>query len=281
MPPAPPSSSRCREDAVDSILYLFWLVVSNIFYHFLFSIIYGIILPIDFHIFQRGSNHQPVLILLILGYLDPLIDRPTTYDMQIDTWICAKPIDPPEIWGIDWGYFRIEVPSWRKNRNRMIEWYNRHRHNSPNQQPHVICSRIYGDTTSKELSRNPTCPWSERSIPTKPQATSIASRPDVLQASNVRRQEGFHQGCCTLDCNDLWLMTFFREIAVMIFLWLQMNQESHWEYFWIVKPLVRGGHSLETGDGSTVLSNHHPTEQLGGRHGHYTIISPQKLGGTE
>ena len=67
-----------------------------------------------------------------------------------------------------------------KKRNRMIEWYNRHRHNSPNQQPHVICSNIYGDTTSKELSRNPTCPWSERSIPTKPQATSIASRPDVL-----------------------------------------------------------------------------------------------------
>ena len=48
-----------------------------------------------------------------------------------------------------------------------------------------------------------------------------------------------------------------------------------------VKPLVRGGHPLESGDGSTVLSNHHPTEQLGGRHGHYTIISPQKLGGTE
>jgi hypothetical protein len=30
------------------------------FKHFLFSIIYGIILPIDFHIFQRGWNHQPV-----------------------------------------------------------------------------------------------------------------------------------------------------------------------------------------------------------------------------
>ena len=27
--------------------------------HFLFSIIYGIILPIDFHIFQDGENHQP------------------------------------------------------------------------------------------------------------------------------------------------------------------------------------------------------------------------------
>ena len=30
--------------------------------HFLFSIIYGIILPIDFHIFQDGWNHQPVFI---------------------------------------------------------------------------------------------------------------------------------------------------------------------------------------------------------------------------
>ena len=29
--------------------------------HFLFSHILGIIIPIDFHIFQRGSNHQPVL----------------------------------------------------------------------------------------------------------------------------------------------------------------------------------------------------------------------------
>ena len=34
-----------------------WLVVWNIFY---LSIIYGIILPIDFHIFQGGWNHQPV-----------------------------------------------------------------------------------------------------------------------------------------------------------------------------------------------------------------------------
>ena len=29
--------------------------------HFLFFHILGIIIPIDFHIFQRGSNHQPVL----------------------------------------------------------------------------------------------------------------------------------------------------------------------------------------------------------------------------
>ena len=30
--------------------------------HFLFSHILGIIIPIDFHIFQRGSNHQPVYV---------------------------------------------------------------------------------------------------------------------------------------------------------------------------------------------------------------------------
>ena len=29
--------------------------------HFLFSHILGIIIPIDFHIFQRGSNHQPAI----------------------------------------------------------------------------------------------------------------------------------------------------------------------------------------------------------------------------
>ena len=32
------------------------------FKHFLFSIIYGIILPIDFHIFQDGENHQPDIV---------------------------------------------------------------------------------------------------------------------------------------------------------------------------------------------------------------------------
>ena len=36
-----------------------WLVVSDIF---LFSTIYGLILPIDFHIFQDGWNHQPVIV---------------------------------------------------------------------------------------------------------------------------------------------------------------------------------------------------------------------------
>ena len=39
---------------------IYWLVVSNIFY---FSIIYGRIIPTDFHIFQRGRlNHQAVIL---------------------------------------------------------------------------------------------------------------------------------------------------------------------------------------------------------------------------
>ena len=32
--------------------------------HFLFSHIFGIIILIDFHIFQRGSNHQPAIFFL-------------------------------------------------------------------------------------------------------------------------------------------------------------------------------------------------------------------------
>ena len=36
---------------------LCWLVVWNMFY---FPIYWEIIIPIDFHIFQRGSNHQPL-----------------------------------------------------------------------------------------------------------------------------------------------------------------------------------------------------------------------------
>ena len=37
-----------------------WLVVWNIFYFSIYIyIILGIIIPTDFHIFQRGSNHQP------------------------------------------------------------------------------------------------------------------------------------------------------------------------------------------------------------------------------
>ena len=48
-----------------------WLVVWNIFY---FSIYWelGIIIPIDFHIFQRGWNHQPDMFFPYLSTTRPL-----------------------------------------------------------------------------------------------------------------------------------------------------------------------------------------------------------------
>ena len=47
-------------------------MVSNIW--IIFHFIYGIILPIDFHIFQRGWNHQPVGHAPKVESLDPKID---------------------------------------------------------------------------------------------------------------------------------------------------------------------------------------------------------------
>ena len=38
-------------------IWIFWLVVWN--FNFIFPYIGLLIIPIDFHIFQRGSNHQP------------------------------------------------------------------------------------------------------------------------------------------------------------------------------------------------------------------------------
>ena len=37
-------------------------LVGGLEHQFYFPIQLGIIIPIDFHIFQRGSNHQPVII---------------------------------------------------------------------------------------------------------------------------------------------------------------------------------------------------------------------------
>ena len=45
-------------------LHTIWLVVWLPF--LAFSHILGMIIPIDFHIFQRGSNHQPAIVLLPL-----------------------------------------------------------------------------------------------------------------------------------------------------------------------------------------------------------------------
>ena len=44
------------------------------FKHFLFSIIYGIILPIDFHMFQDGWNHQPVIHSFIRSFIHSFIE---------------------------------------------------------------------------------------------------------------------------------------------------------------------------------------------------------------
>ena len=45
----------------DFFVYPLLYFLAGGFKLFLFSIRYGIILPIDFHIFQRGWNHQPVM----------------------------------------------------------------------------------------------------------------------------------------------------------------------------------------------------------------------------
>ena len=46
------------------MLYI-WLVVWNI--NFILPWLLGIIIPIDFHIFQRGSNHQPDMVTLTIN----------------------------------------------------------------------------------------------------------------------------------------------------------------------------------------------------------------------
>ena len=50
--------------------------------HFLFSHISGIIIPIDFHIFQRGSNHQPDVVINITNHSEiGAIVSPTFWDL--------------------------------------------------------------------------------------------------------------------------------------------------------------------------------------------------------
>jgi hypothetical protein len=57
---------------------IFWLVVSNM--NFIFHNIYGIILPIDLHIFQDGQNHQAVFQWIGLReILQETIDFPIKY----------------------------------------------------------------------------------------------------------------------------------------------------------------------------------------------------------
>ena len=46
--------------------------------HFLFSHILGIIIPSDFHIFQKGSNHQPAKVFAVPVAINPP-DQPTPF----------------------------------------------------------------------------------------------------------------------------------------------------------------------------------------------------------
>ena len=49
--------------------FVIWLVVWDILYFSICIHMLGIIIPIDFHIFQRGWNHQPVMnICMIMKY---------------------------------------------------------------------------------------------------------------------------------------------------------------------------------------------------------------------
>ena len=71
-PPAEPEpeSAGPRSAGIDGTILevakamIFWLVVWLPF--FIFPYIGNFIIPIDFHIFQRGSNHQPVLLWMII-----------------------------------------------------------------------------------------------------------------------------------------------------------------------------------------------------------------------
>jgi len=63
-----------------------WLVVWNILEHFSFFHILGRILPIDFHIFQRGWNHQPDMV--IYGKMIKLCEYlRMRYKITFDCWI--------------------------------------------------------------------------------------------------------------------------------------------------------------------------------------------------
>ena len=53
------------------------------FKHVLFSMIYGIILPIDFHIFQDGWNHQPVPTSHSLRWVENTKQKKTWHMMQL------------------------------------------------------------------------------------------------------------------------------------------------------------------------------------------------------
>ena len=61
-------------------IYYIWLVVSNM--NFIFHHIWDVILPIDVHIFQRGWNHQPDIILYIYVPVISWFISPSNYSYK-------------------------------------------------------------------------------------------------------------------------------------------------------------------------------------------------------
>jgi hypothetical protein len=55
-----------RQDATGNLDH-FGHLVGGLEHEFYFSIQLGIIIPTDFHIFQRGWNHQPVIRFFVLN----------------------------------------------------------------------------------------------------------------------------------------------------------------------------------------------------------------------
>ena len=52
----------------ERIRHNYWNPLTGWWFHTFFSKIYGIILPIDFHIFQDVLNHQPADVAMILSW---------------------------------------------------------------------------------------------------------------------------------------------------------------------------------------------------------------------
>ena len=56
------------DGVLDDMISGWWFGTRLLFFH-----IVGIIIPIDFHIFQWGSNHQPDLVLFVQDVFDQII----------------------------------------------------------------------------------------------------------------------------------------------------------------------------------------------------------------
>ena len=91
--------------------------------HFLFSHIFGIIIPTDFHIFQRGSNHQPVQIPgrkkeAFWGLLLPV----TVHGRVSDIWRAY--LTQKLLWDATWAggdgsFTHFGAPNWSQNEDEI------------------------------------------------------------------------------------------------------------------------------------------------------------------